>query len=49
MKFPKDKIDLTLKILVIGDSMVGKTCILLRFCDNKFSYSHTSTVGKTEK
>lgn len=40
-----DKTDYTLKILTIGESAVGKTCILLRFTDNKFLKSHLTTIG----
>jgi small GTP-binding protein len=35
----------TLKMLVIGDSGVGKTCLLLRFSDNSFSTNHLATIG----
>lgn len=40
-----DKIDYTFKILTIGESEVGKTCILLRYTDNKFSKHHLTTIG----
>ena len=35
----------TFKILTIGESGVGKTCILRRFVDNKFSKTHLATIG----
>lgn len=34
-----------IKILIMGDSGVGKTCVLLRFSENIFSDSHTPTIG----
>jgi small GTP-binding protein len=40
-----DKVDLTFKLLTIGESGVGKTCILLRYTDNKFSKHHLTTIG----
>jgi len=33
------------KILLIGDSSVGKSCILGRFCDNNFNNNFLSTIG----
>lgn len=33
------------KLLIIGDSGVGKSCLLLRFADNVFSTSHITTIG----
>jgi len=37
--------DFLAKILIIGDSGVGKTCLLLRFCENSFTTSHLATIG----
>ncbi|XP_071941678.1 uncharacterized protein [Antedon mediterranea] len=36
---------LNLKILVVGDSGVGKTCFIYQFCDGKFYPNYVSTVG----
>ena len=33
------------KILIIGESGVGKTCLLLRFADNSFTSNHILTIG----
>lgn len=33
------------KLLIIGDSGVGKSCLLLRFCDDEFTPSFISTIG----
>jgi Ras-related protein Rab-1A len=37
--------DYLFKLLIIGDSGVGKSCILLRFADNNFIDSYISTIG----
>lgn len=37
--------DYLVKLLIIGDSGVGKTCLLLRFCENTFHTSHLTTIG----
>lgn len=36
----------TYKILILGDSGVGKTCLIFRFIENIFSDSYISTIGK---
>ena len=33
------------KILLLGDSSVGKTCFLMRYIDNTFQEIHMSTIG----
>lgn len=37
--------DYLFKIIIIGDSGVGKSAILNRFADNKFTESYISTIG----
>ena len=33
------------KILLLGDISVGKSCLLLRYCDNSYQESHLATIG----
>ena len=33
------------KILLLGDSAVGKSCLLLRYCDESFQDIHLATIG----
>lgn len=40
-----DTPDMVFKVLLLGDSGCGKTCILLRYCNNTYSQSHISTIG----
>ena len=40
----KDPI-IILKILILGDSGVGKTSILIKYINNKFDESHIATIG----
>jgi Ras-related protein Rab-1A len=37
--------DYLFKLLLIGDSGVGKSCLLHRFADHKFTESYISTIG----
>lgn len=34
------------KVLVLGDSNVGKTCLMHRFCDETYYDTYISTIGK---
>lgn len=38
--------DVLFKLLLIGDSSVGKTSILVRFTEDNFNPTFTSTIGK---
>lgn len=37
--------DYIYKVLLLGDSAVGKTCFLLRYADDTFNDNHISTIG----
>ena len=41
----KKQKELLYKILLLGDSSVGKTCFLMRYADNTFQEIHMSTIG----
>ena len=38
--------DYLIKLILIGDSEVGKTSLLLRFDEDTFTSSHIATIGK---
>ena len=40
-----EKKEILYKILLLGDSSVGKTCFLMRYTDNTFQEIHMSTIG----
>ena len=42
-KTPKS--DFLFKIIIIGDSAVGKSCLMHRVCTNEFNEDHEVTVG----
>ena len=41
--------DFLFKLLLIGDSGVGKTCILVRFSEDAFNSTFISTIGKVTR
>ena len=41
----KELPELKLKILLIGDTSVGKTCMILKYIDNNFPETHIATIG----
>ncbi|CAO2035175.1 unnamed protein product, partial [Urochloa humidicola] len=40
-----NEFDYLFKLLLIGDSSVGKSCFLLRFADDSYVDSYISTIG----
>lgn len=37
--------EITINILLLGDSNVGKTSLMIRFTDNKFEEDSSATIG----
>ena len=35
----------TFKYIIVGDSSVGKSCLLLQFTDKRFKQAHDLTIG----
>jgi Ras-related protein Rab-2A len=33
------------KYIIVGDTSVGKSCILLQFLEKKFKFDHDTTIG----
>lgn len=44
-KAPSRSYDMIMKLLLVGDSGVGKSCLLLRFVEDKFNPSFITTIG----
>ena len=44
-KPPSRSYDMIMKLLLVGDSGVGKSCLLLRFVEDKFNPSFITTIG----
>lgn len=48
-KMSDNDVEYLFKLLIVGDSGVGKTCLLLRYTENSFTTNHILTVGKKKK
>eukprot|EP00928_Gymnodinium_smaydae_P036302 TRINITY_DN2538_c0_g2_i1.p1 TRINITY_DN2538_c0_g2~~TRINITY_DN2538_c0_g2_i1.p1 ORF type:complete len:461 (-),score=72.20 TRINITY_DN2538_c0_g2_i1:72-1454(-) len=44
-KVPSQEYDALLKVLLVGNAGVGKTCLMNRFVDDTYSASYVSTIG----
>jgi len=42
---PKEQLEIPVKLLLLGDSGVGKSSLMIRFADHEFDYNTISTVG----
>ena len=42
-----EQYDYLYKLLLVGDSATGKSCLLLRFSDDVFTDSYISTIGES--
>ena len=40
-----DDYDISAKVLIIGDTEVGKSCILIKYVNGKFPQNYPATVG----
>jgi Ras-related protein Rab-8A len=44
-KKKEESYDYLVKLIIIGDSGVGKTNILMKFCEQEFKSSYVATIG----
>ena len=44
----KNHFDLMVKILIIGNSSVGKSSIINKFCESTFTHNHIATIGNID-
>ena len=49
MSTSSKKADFVCKLVIIGDTGVGKTCVMRRFTDDEFSYNFVATIGEAFK
>lgn len=42
---PSSAFDYTMKVIIIGDSGIGKSSLLLRYHSNKFANNYLMTIG----
>ena len=40
-----EDLDMMMKVIVVGDGTVGKTCLITRFVKNNFSTEYKKTLG----
>jgi Ras-related protein Rab-8A len=45
MSRPVEKIEYIIKLVILGDTAVGKTNLLLRFTDESYKPTHLPTIG----
>lgn len=44
-KHMNEPYDYFVKLIIIGDSAVGKTSLMMKFCDDQHFSSHLPTIG----
>ena len=38
--------DQVYRVVLVGDTNVGKTCVVKQFCNSSFEPEHSATIGK---